>query len=323
MNTSNSFSRRQFLAVSAAAAGLATLGTGNAGAAQDFKHKLLKALIVGKPTEAALKPMKEAGFDGVEAGIVSPAEAVECRKMAEQLGMRIHAVLRGWAEFNSSDSAKVESGIKTTADALRAAAGYGADAVLLVPCRISGMPMPQPWEFKIEFDSKTGHLKSVAGQDNDKYKAYIEAHDHAYDTSRVAIQKLIPVAEETKVILAIENVWNNLFSDPRHLANFVDSFQSPWVKVYLDLGNHVKYSPTEQWIQVLGNRIVKCHVKDFKLNPDGHGGNFTAIRDGSVNWPVVRKALDDAGYAGWMTIEGGGISMQEQSKRLDRIIAGE
>jgi hexulose-6-phosphate isomerase len=184
--------------------------------------------------------------------------------------------------------------------------------------------MPEPWEFKIQFDDKTGHLTSVAEKDNDKYKAYIDAHNHAYDTSRAEIEKLISVAEETKVVIAVENVWNNLFVDPRHLAHFVDSFKSPWVKIYFDLGNHVKYSPTEQWVRVLGDRIVKCHVKDFKLNADGHGGKFVDIRDGSVNWPVVRKALDEVGYNGWMTIEGsGGLSQQEQNKRLDMIIAGE
>ncbi|MDD4869327.1 MAG: sugar phosphate isomerase/epimerase [Kiritimatiellae bacterium] len=321
---SNRFSRREFMKASSAGLALGLLGPSMINAAPTFKTKLQKALITGKPTEAVLKPMKEAGFEGVEAGIVKPAEAVECRKIAEQLGMRIHSVLRGWAEFNNSDKSKVESSAAMTIDALKAAQGYGADAVLLVPCRIGGMPMPEPWDFKIQFDDKTGHLTSVAEKDNDKYKAYIDAHNHAYDTSRVEIEKLIPVAEETKVVIAVENVWNNLFSDPRHLAHFVDSFKSPWVKIYFDLGNHVKYSPTEQWVRVLGNRIVKCHVKDFKLNADGHGGKFVDIRDGSVNWPVVRKALDEIGYNGWMTIEGsGGLSKQEQNKRLDMIIAGE
>ena len=46
------------------------------------------------------------------------------------------------------------------------------------------------------------------------------------------------------------------------------------------------------------------------------------IRDGSVHWPVVRAALDKIGYNGWMTIEGGDLSPEEHSKRLDLIIAG-
>ena len=101
------------------------------------------------------------------------------------------------------------------------------------------------------------------------------------------------------------------------------SVGSPWVRFYFDIGNHVKYAMPEAWIRALGSLIVKCHVKDFQLNPDGHGGKFCNIREGSVNWPSVRKCLDDIGYNGWMTIEGsGGLSIQDRSKRLDLIIAG-
>ena len=66
----------------------------------------------------------------------------------------------------------------------------------------------------------------------------------------------------------------------------------------------MKYAPSEEWINTLGPLIVKCHIKDFKLNADGHGGEFVDIRDGSVRWPVVREALEAIGYSGFMTIEG-------------------
>ena len=101
------------------------------------------------------------------------------------------------------------------------------------------------------------------------------------------------------------------------------SFKSPWVRAYYDIGNHVKYAPSEEWILALGGLLAKCHVKDFKLNDDpGGGGKFVDIRDGSVDWPAVRAALEKVNYNGWMTIEGGGCSMAEHSRRLDLIIAG-
>ncbi|MFQ6096224.1 MAG: sugar phosphate isomerase/epimerase family protein, partial [Armatimonadota bacterium] len=279
--------RRRFLATSlGAAAGLA-LGSAEESRAQPpFKHTLHKALIVRRPTEEALRPIKDAGFEGVEAGILSPEEAAQARRVAEKLGMTIHSVLRGWAKFNSDRPEEVEGSLDATIAALRAARAYGADAILLVPCRIDVRPMPEPWEFRVRFDEKTGHLTQVVKGDNERYRDYIVAHDHAYDASQAAIKRLIPVAEETGVVIAVENVWNNLFVDPRHMAHFIDSFNSRWVRAYFDIGNHVKYSPPEQWINILGERIVKCHVKDFKLNPDAHGGKFVNIRDGSVNWPV-------------------------------------
>jgi hexulose-6-phosphate isomerase len=322
------FNRRQFLNTTATLAASVGFGlrpaTGLAQAAEPaFKTKLRKAVIVNQPTEEGLQKLKDAGFDGVEGGVIPVAEAEKCRAIAEKLGMRIHAVLRGWAEFNSTDAAKVEAAFKTSEDALRAAQGFGADAVLLVPCRIGGMNTPKPREFQLEFDEKTGHISKVVAGDNAPFADYIKAHNHATDTSREQVKRLIPLAEKCGVVIALENVWNNLWVQPAIFANFVGSFGSPWVKAYYDIGNHVKYAPSEQWITALGPLIAKCHVKDFLLNEDpGGNGKFVDIRTGSVNWPGVRAALEKVNYSGWMTIEGGDCSPEEHSKRLDLIIAG-
>ena len=314
-----SVTRREFLAATAVS-GAGLLAAGRLEGAT-FKTTLKKAMI-GTPNEVTLKRWKEAGFNGMESTDrgASPEKAAAARRMAEDLGMRIHSVLYGWANFNTKS---VEKDIASVEVALRACQGYGADALLLVPCRIGGMPMPQAWDFDIEFDEKTGHLKQVAAGDNAQYAKYIEAHDHAGDTSREAVRKLIPTAEKTGGIIALENVWNNLWVKPAVFKNFVASFDNPWVKAYFDIGNHVKYAPADEWVRTLGKLIVKCHVKDFKLALGGHGGNFVDIRDGSVNWPAVRRELDAAGYNGWMTIEGGGLSLEDNSRRLDKIIAGE
>ena len=317
--------RRTFLATSAAA------GLGLAAAPQlaaetpKFKTQLKKAMIVGRPDEANLKPLKDAGFDGCEASNwkLSPEEAAASRAAAEKLGLRIHSLLYGWANFNSKDAGTVAGNIADVEKAIRACKAYGADALLLVPCRISGMAMPEAWEFQLEFDETTGHLTKVVAGDNAKYKAYLDAHNQAVDGSIAAVKKLIPVAEETRVVIALENVWNNLWVKPAYFKAFVASFENRWVKAYLDLGNHVKYAPTEEWVRALGPLLAKCHVKDYKLKPDGHGGDWARIRDGSINWPVVRKALDDVGYNGWLTVEDSGLSLEEYSKRLDLIIAGE
>jgi L-ribulose-5-phosphate 3-epimerase len=317
--------RRDFLAAGVAAGVGLSLGArpGQSQTQPVFKTRLRKALIVNKPAEESLKKMKAAGFQGVEAGVIPVAEAEKCRAAADALGMKIHSVLRGWAEFNSPDPAKVESTFKVTEDALRAAQAFGADAVLLVPCRIGGMKMPKPREFKIDFDQKTGHIRRVVEGDNSPYADYIKAHNQAADASTEAVKRLIPLAEKTGVVIALENVWNNLWVQPAIFSHFVASFRNPWVKAYYDIGNHVKYAPPEEWIQALGPWIAKCHVKDFKLNDDpGGGGSFVNIRDGSVNWPAVRAALERVNYSGWMTIEGGNCTMEEHSRRLDSIIAG-
>jgi len=315
--------RRQFILRTAAvtAAGL-TLGL--PARAATFKGQLRKATIIGEVTEAALQPLKEAGFQGVETThICSEEDAAKGRAAAEKLGMEVHSVLRGWMEFNSEDPVKVADSLEKTRLALRAAKGYGAGAILLVPCRIGGMPMPEAWDFDIAFDAATGHVTRVAAGDNEKYAAYIKAQNQATDTSRAAVEKLVPLAKELGVVIGLENVWNNLWVKPALFQNFIASFKSPWVKAYFDIGNHVKYAPPQDWIRALGPLVVRLHIKDFKLNPDGHGGKFVHPRDGSINWPEVRKAIDEVGYSGWATIEDGGLSLAEFSKRMDLIAAGE
>ena len=181
------------------------------------------------------------------------ASGRRCRPgMAESLGMRIHSVLFGWGNMNDGDAALADCVAKMEI-ALQAAKGYGADTVLYVPCVVGGMPVPKAWQFDIRFDEKTGHLKQVVAGDNSKYRRYIEAHDHAVDTSREGIKKLIPTAEKTGVVIALENVWNNLWVKPDLAANFVASFDSPSVRAYFDIGNHVKYAPPQDWIRAWAN----------------------------------------------------------------------
>jgi L-ribulose-5-phosphate 3-epimerase len=313
---SNRVSRRDFLAASAAGAGL--LAAGRLGAAE-FKTKLHKAVILGKDrmNEETLKKLKDAGLEGFEGYTVPVEEAKKARELAEKLGLHIHSVMGGGSPAG-----------------LRAAQAYGADAVLAPVGGCGAKPIPEPWEFDIKFDESNGHLTQVVAGDNEKFKAYIEAHNRSMDGTRESLKKLIPIAEETKVAIALENVWNNWCVRPELYKWLVASFQSPWVKAYFDIGNHVKYAGIlrgdkveiaympEVWIRAFGPSLAKVHIKDYKISADGKTGNWAGIGQGSVNWPEVRKALDEVGYNGWLTDETG-LGWPELNRRLDCIIAGE
>src|SRR5437867_1414017 len=118
--------RRQFLALTSPIAAVALL-PGLPVSAAAFRGRIRKAKIVGEVTEAVLKPLKDAGFDGVETTLIgSEEEGLKGRATAEKLGLRVHSVLRGWMEFNSEDPQKVEGSLEQTRKALRAAKGYGA-----------------------------------------------------------------------------------------------------------------------------------------------------------------------------------------------------
>jgi len=303
-----------------------------------FKTKPHKALIA-RPTEDDLKRLKDAGFEGVEGrSSVTPDEAAKIRDVAEKLGMRIHSVLiDNWSEFNNPDKSVVERSFADSQAALRTAEAFAADTVLLVPGRIGGgggrsgpqtpaLRMPRPWEFQFEFDEKNGHLLRVVYGDNAPYADYIKAHDDATDKTAEAIKRLIPFAEKSKVVIAVENVGNNLWVQPKLFRHYVQSFQSLWVQAYFDIGNHVRFAPPEQWILTLNALIAKIHVKDYLLDPaDPNGrGSGVNLREGSVRWPVLRQALEAINYNGWMTIESNAsLSYEERSHRLDLILAGQ
>src|SRR2546427_6709163 len=198
MTNMHKMNRRQFISRTSAV-GLLTITSGVYSPAAAFHGRIRKAMIIGEVTEKALEPLKAAGFQGVETTHICPEEeAGKGRAVAEKLGMRVHSVLRGWMEFNSDDPKKVEDSLESTRKALRAAKAYGADAILLVPCRVGGLPMPEPWEFAIAFDEKTGHVTRVVVGDNARFESYIKAQNQATDASRAAVGKLIPLAEELK-----------------------------------------------------------------------------------------------------------------------------
>lgn len=302
----NALDRRNFL-LSSAAAGVGLVAASRARAAT-FRTRLHKAMYVGQPKDDTFQALKDAGFEGVEirAGNLTLEEAAAARARAEKAGIRIQSMMGGGSP-----------------QGLRVAAACGAEAVLHVPGGVRAMPMPEPWEFDLQFDPANGHLTRVVKDDNQKYRDYIEAHNRSMDSAREHVKKLIPIAEQTKVVIALENVWNNFCVKPAIFKWMVASFQSPWVKAYFDVGNHVKYlTPPEVWIREFGPLLAKVHIKDFKLNPDCHGGRFVHPRDGSINWPAVRQALDDVAYNGWLIIEDGGIPLAEFNQRLDLIIAG-
>jgi hexulose-6-phosphate isomerase len=325
MNTATS--RRSFLvSAAAAAAGCGLLST------RVLAHTKAplprKKSLIGAPTTELLDRHRAAGFEGLESTewSITPETAAKQRALAEAREMRVHSVLRGWTNFNSPQAEQVAADITSVETALRASQGYAADALLLVPCRLlADVKVPKPEDFVIEFDERTGHVTRVVAGDNGPFQPYMRAQNEAIDMSRKALEKLIPTAEKTGVVIALENVWSNLWVKPALFGHFVRSFQSPWIQSYFDIGNHVKYAAPEEWIRELGKTIVKLHVKDFVIDRAAPaGGEFVDIRDGQVKWPAVMQELDKIEYDGWMTIEGsGGLSLEEQSRRLDLILAGQ
>ena len=321
-------SRRNFLGTAAAAASAGffhSLQAQEQRPAGSFPSQIYKARIASVPTDTICETWKTAGFTGMEVTKWDATidEARKSRLIAEKHGLRIHSVMRGWTNFNQPD--KYDDDIESVKTALRAASAYGADAILLVPCRIGGMKMPEPWDFDINFDPKTLKIKTVAEGDNTPFADYIAAHNVATEASIKAVESLIPVAAQEGVRICLENVWNNLWNTPKFFAAFCKYFNHPWVGCYFDLGNHTKYARCEEWIKELGNCLVKLHIKGFKVNEikgklGGGPGDWCRIDQASIDWKSARKLLADLRYSGWITIEEGNSNNAEDCQMYNRIL---
>jgi hexulose-6-phosphate isomerase len=240
---------------------------------------------------------REAGFEAIEMQTIArPEEAAEIREAALKTGLRVHSVMNmdHWRlPLSSADPDVVSRSVQGMETSLRNAALWGADAVLLVPAVV------------------------------DAATPYRQAYERS---QRVIRERLLPLARDLKVIIAVEEVWNKFLLSPMEFARYIDELDSPWLKAYFDVGNVVLYAFPQDWIRTLGSRIVKIHLKDF--NFDRRNGRFTwkAIGEGDIDWLEVRRALNDIGYRGYVTTEvdgGDAAYLKDVASRVDRFLAGE
>jgi len=240
---------------------------------------------------------REAGFDAIEMQTVArEEEAAEIRDAADKTGLRIHSVMNvdHWRfPLSSGDRDVVNRSVAGLDTSLRNAARWGADAVLLVPAVV------------------------------DQATSYRDAWTRSQQVIR---ERVLPVAGELRVIVAVEEVWNKFLLSPLEFARYVDELDSPWLKAYFDVGNVVFHGYPQDWIRTLGARISKVHLKDFHLDRPNGRFAWTNIGDGDIDWREVGRAFSDVGYRGFFTTEvaGGDVEyLKDLARRVDRFLSGQ
>jgi L-ribulose-5-phosphate 3-epimerase len=249
------------------------------------------------PIADKFKVARDAGFVAMEMHTVEDqAEAEAAKKASEETGVKIHSVMNAahWRfPLSSGDPEVVNKSVAGMETSLKNAALWGAGAVLLVPAVV---------------DAKTPY--------QDAWKR----------SQQVIRERLLPKYQEQKVIIAVEEVWNKFLLSPLEMARYIDEFKSDWVKAYMDVGNVVFYGFPQDWIRTLGKRIVRMHLKDFKLDRGQGRFEWKNLGEGDIDWIDVRKAMSEIGYDGYMTIEiagGDATYHKDVSARIDRFLAGE
>jgi len=245
------------------------------------------------PMRERFRAIREAGFEGVEFRSPNDHDSDAIAAAREETGLEVIGVVAGWKHFGSTDPAELRQSHEELRTALQDAADYGASLVLVVPETV---------------DAET-------------------PYDRAFDRSIAEIKKALPRAEALGVRIGIENVWNNFLLSPREFAAYVDAFDSEWLGAYFDVGNVAKHGWPEQWIRILGDRILRLDVKGFSRNimeENGPSAGFDAdIGAGTIDWAGVREALDDIDYRGWATAEesgGGAARLNEIAGQMNRVL---
>lgn len=293
--------RRVFIKKSAAAAASLAIAPGLiANTSPDIQPLFKKSLKFGMIKEDLsivdkFKLVKDLGFDGIELDSPNDLNEREILKAKRASGLEIPGVVNSlhWKAPLSDPDPRVRAKcVESMKIALRQCKKFGGTTVLLVPAVVN---------------------ENVA-------------YDDAYKRAQEEIRKILPVAEETGIKIAIENVWNNFLISPLEAARFIDEFDNEMIGWYFDVGNIVRYGWPDQWVKILGKRIMKIDVKEYSRKKQKEEGIWEGFKvklgDGDSDWAKVNKALKEVGYHGWGSAEVAGGDrkrLKEISERMDKI----
>lgn len=261
------------------------------------------------PAETSLKEIfrqaSEHGYQGVELNLgegpddslhleMSQDELTEVAAFAAEHGLALPSVSTAllWKyPLTHQDESVRKTGMRVVEKMIEAASIFGARTVLVVP----GLVTPEV------------------------------SYDVAYDRAREALKELAKKAQGMQVRIGVENVWNKFLLSPLEMAKLIDEVDSPWVGAYFDVGNVLQFGFPEQWIRILGKRIIAVHVKDFKTTT-GNITGFVPLLAGDIPWERVTEALREVGYEGYIIPEISPFSRQSEqlirqtSMALDAIL---
>ena len=173
----------------------------------------------------------DAGFEGIEVALCEDdAESTQQKlglvcldagedewanvpALARDVGIELSSLATGlyWQySLSSDDGDERAKAMDVSRQLLQAAAAIGVDAVLLIPGCVHATFIPD---------------------------CPIVPYDVVWERSQAALKELAPLAEELRVHIGVEYVWNMFLLSPMEAARYLDEIGSGHVGFYFDPGN--------------------------------------------------------------------------------------
>jgi L-ribulose-5-phosphate 3-epimerase len=234
--------------------------------------------------EEGLELVKKVGYDGIELWLgavpwfqmsTTDAQVKQLRQQVENAGLVVSNVSTGLHQhtpLSARDPQVHAQAIRIVERQLETSQLLGCDAILVVAGLVT-QEIP-----------------------------YNEVYQRCVDT----MQQLAPLAAKAQVRIGCENCNSEqrFLLSPREFWTFLNDVNSPFVGIHLDVGNIHDTGFAEQWIEILGPRITRIHVKDvMKKRGRCCDTVYTSLFIGDNDWSAIRAAITKVGFDGWLIAE--------------------
>ena len=121
-----------------------------------------------------------------------------------------------------------------------------------------------------------------------------------YEALEASIERLLPVAEETDAVIALENIPSAL-GRAEPLAGFVARIDHPRLRICIDTGHALitEGDKTKSGVERLAPLCVATHLHDNDGRSDAH----LIPGEGAFEWPSFFTTLGARGYSGTLALE--------------------
>lgn len=202
-------------------------------------------------------------------------------ELLSENGLHVSNLL--WAGgFTGSDGRTFRESVEDAADAIQLAAQMNADCLVLYT------------------GARAGHTRS-----------------HARRLCRDALERLVPLAADARVVLAIEPMREECAGDWTFLTtleetlDLLSAFDSPWLRLVFDT-YHFPLCEDDPRLVELARRIAIVHLADGKP-PVENDQRRTRLGEGESPLRSTVHALLNAGYDGFFDVELFGDDIAEQN----------